>query len=167
MKRILALGACVLASPVMSGCSSLEKPLNSAMGAVFGSNEFQPEKYREVPWDMATNPAFKDQLRYKKFFFRAVYQGMENRPDRWEQVAQHFTVRVCEDRSRQSCTSKVAVHQLYTDEVLAIPKGTPVRIYGEILEVSGIDLGSGGQITNSDRSFDGIFLVKARKVVPQ
>lgn len=163
-KRIAALGVLALS---VTGCTTLEKPFNSAVGAVFGSSEFQPERYREVPWDMATNPAFKDQLRYKKFFFRGVYQGMENRPERWEQVAQHFTVKVCEDRSRQSCTSKVAVHQLYTNEVLAIPKGTPVWVYGEILEVAGVDIGDGVPLTNRDGSFDGVFLIKARKIIPQ
>ena len=151
----------------LTGCSAMERPFNSALGAVLGSSEFEPAKYQLTQWDVATNPAFKDQLRYKKFAFDGIYYGAENNPGRFEQVENAFTVRVCRDRTRQSCTSKVSVNNLYAKETLAIPVGTPVRVYGQITEISGIDMGGGARVGNQDGSFNGIFLISARRIEPR
>jgi hypothetical protein len=173
--RIRYVVSCVMLLIAIEARSAEEKkekkmdPVSKALFGMFGSSEFKPEKFKEVPFDMAINPNFKEQLRYKKFWFSAVYYGLEPNLGKYEQVEQHFNIKLCDTPSRETCTHKTVVHQLQREEIFKLKKGTRVRVYGSILEVAGVSLGGGDRLMNRDLpngGFSDLFLVKVAKVIP-
>ena len=162
--RALRVGALIL---LLSGCGTIEKGAGGLYEAFFPGANFRPEKYRPVAFDYATSPSAADQNRHRNIQFNAYYFGVSRNISQKEIISQHIYVTLCEDKGRQECSTKIAVHDLESKNVTSIAKGAPVTFYGRVGEIQSIDYGN-ISIANTDGSLtNAAFFLKAHKILPR
>jgi hypothetical protein len=166
MKRIYALAACTLAASLLPGCTTMKSAATGLYEGFFPGANFSPDKYDPIAFDYAVSPSAADQNRHKKFQFNAVYFGVANNVGKNEISSQHINITLCEDASRQLCTSKIIVHDLDAKEVTSIPRGAPVTFYGMVADIQGVAYGD-ITVANQAGSLNGIFLLKAHEILPR
>lgn len=152
-----------------SSAQAKEKGLGEKISDFLGlSTTFKPEKYQLVQWDVVTTRAFRESLRGKRFYFQAVYYGVENNPPPESTVDQWVNIKLCSDTTRESCTAAVVVPVGRSAEVISLPRGTPVIIYGKIGVATGA-IGAGNiRMGNTYGEFDRqFFFIPADKVIPE
>lgn len=132
------------------------------------STTFDPDKYQLVQWDVVTTRAFRESLQNKRFFFRAIYYGVENNPPPESVVDQWVNLRLCSDESRESCTSAVVIPVGRSSEVLRLSRGTPVIIYGKMGVAQGAVASNNVRMDNRYGQFDRqFFFIPADKIMPE
>jgi hypothetical protein len=112
VKPIFAWGALILALPFMVGCTTIKKATAGLYGAVFPGAIFDPKKYKAVAFDYATSPSAAEQNRHQNIRFDGYYFGVTTNVSQREIISQHIYVTLCEDRARQQCATKIAVHDI-------------------------------------------------------
>ena len=134
---------------------------------ILRSRETVLPSWRLCLFEYATSPSAADQNRHKNIKFNAYYFGVSRNISQKEIISQHIYVTLCEDKGRQECTIKIAVHDLDAKSVTSIPKGTPVTFYGRVGEIQSIDYGN-ISIANTDGSLtNAAFFLKAHKILPR
>lgn len=162
-KKMLA--AIIMLCAIAPSCSSFSKSMNSLMS--IPEESVDEKDFDTVPFEMAINRSFETQLTGKKFKFSARYKGTAPNPGKYKSVQDFTNLKMCDLNKSEVCTDLIVIKSTYAKTVFSLSDNQPVDVYGELLKVSGMTVGTSTEVNFAANNMKAPYsFVRAFKVVP-